>query len=117
MRTETLNEHRKLIRFPVNVKVIDEAAGETLGYTSNMHVEGMMLKSFSGIRADTEYRIILEYLRPDDEIVEIRLIARCLWCKPAEHPDFHHSGFYFTNLSEEQKDMIVTLIRMMTMKT
>lgn len=117
MKTTEGKETRKLVRFPVNVKVYDDANGESLGYTSNMHVEGMMLMSFAAVAVDTDYQVRLEYLGPDDEVVQIRLSARCLWCKHANNQDVYHSGFYFSDLSTEQRDQVIRLIEAMTARS
>jgi hypothetical protein len=117
MQTTEGKDTRRLVRFPVNVKVYDDANGNTLGYTSNMHVEGMMLMSFAAVVVDTEYRVRLEYLEPDDEIVQIRLSARCLWCKQANNQDVHHSGFYFSEIGVEQRDKVIRLIEAMTARS
>lgn len=116
MQTTEGKDTRRLARFPVNVKVYNDVSGGSLGYTSNMHVEGMMLMSFTAIEADTEYRVRLEYLGPDDEIVQIQLSARCLWCKQSDNQDVHHSGFYFTGIDMEQRDQVIHLIEAMTAK-
>ncbi|HLB31476.1 MAG TPA: PilZ domain-containing protein [Gammaproteobacteria bacterium] len=117
MQTTEGKDSRKLTRFPVNVKVYNDADGESLGYTSNMHVEGMMLMSFTVIEVDTEYRVRLETLGPDDEIVQIRLSARCLWCKQADNQDVYNSGFYFSELNMEQRGQVIHLIEAMATKS
>jgi hypothetical protein len=110
-------DNRRFKRFMVNVKVYDLETDNCMGYTANMHTQGMMLKSFEKIELHKKFSIKLEYIRLDDEVVEIHLTARSLWCKPGTNPDFYNNGFRFTDLSAGTIVKIENLIRMLEVKS
>jgi len=108
--TENFFDNRRLKRFIVNAKVYDRDSGEVLGYTGNMHTEGMKLISVDQVGVGTEFRVKLEYLDAADELTEIHLEAECLWNGPGPNDDFHSSGFRFLRITVEQIRAIERLI-------
>jgi len=105
-------ENRKLIRFIVNVKVFDLDTGECLGYSANMHTQGMKLASVEKkLPLSQQYKLKLEYMGVDDELVEIHLLAQSRWSQPGNNPDFCNYGFRFINTTLEQTRELEILIR------
>ena len=103
-------EDREYKRFVINVKVFDQATNECLGYSANMHSCGMMLSSEKLIPDGREFNILIRHLQDDDELIEIRLAARCMWSKSGNNPDFYLAGFQFINPSPKQVLAIDELI-------
>jgi hypothetical protein len=101
---------RKLKRIIVNAKVLIIDTGDCLGYTANMHTEGVMLSSVDPIPVSMQYNVKFEYLRPDDEIVEIPLTIYSLWAMISNNPDFHHTGFKIMNPVPKQNLAIEKLL-------
>lgn len=102
MTAKTQFEDREFKRFVINVKVFDQETNECLGYSANMHSEGMMLSSEKLITCGKEYNIMIRHLQDDDDLVEINLDARCLWSKSGNNPDFYMAGFQFIDPSPRQ---------------
>ena len=75
-----------------------------------MNSEGMMLSSEKLIPSGKEFNILVRHLEFDDEVVEISLVARCLWSRISNNPDFYIAGFQFTNPSPKQLLTIDELI-------
>ncbi len=95
MSLQALFENRKLKRFIISVKVFEKETGSILGYTENMHTEAMILTSEKQIPIEKEFRIKLEYVQDDNEIVEIPLVARSVWSKLSKNLDYYSTGFRF----------------------
>ena len=110
MSLQVLVENRKLKRFIISLKVIEKETGSILGYIANMHSEAMMLSSERRIPVDKEFSITLEYVQDDDELVEIQLIARSVWCNISKNLDYYRTGFRFIDPSPSQVKTIVFLI-------
>jgi len=102
MAAKTLTEDREYKRFIVNVKVFDLVTNECIGYSANMHSEGMMLMSEKQLPAGKKYKLVIRHYQVDDEQIEIPLVARCMWSKAGNNPDFYHAGFKFIDSSPKQ---------------
>ena len=86
--------------------------GECLGYTANMHTQGMKLTSVERkIPLSREFKLKLEYMGVDDELVEIHLSAESLWSEPGNNPDFCDYGFRFIKTALQQTRDLEILIR------
>ncbi len=83
--SRSTNRKRKLKRLIINVKVYDTDTVECIGYSANMHTQGMTLSSAEKIPVDKEYSIKIEHME-DDDAIEIPLHARCLWSKLGDNP-------------------------------
>lgn len=110
MEAEILIENRKLNRFIVNVKVYDMDTGDVMGYSANMHTRGMMLSTSTELPVDKEYNIKLEYMQLDEEMVEIPLRVRTIWCNAGNNPDFCYTGLLIIDSTPEQRSAIEELI-------
>lgn len=102
MIARTQKEDREYKRFVINVKVFDQATNECLGYSANMHSDGMMLMSEQQIPVNKDYKLVIRHHQDDDELIEIPLEARCVWSKNSNNPDFYHAGFQFIDINPKQ---------------
>lgn len=110
MEAELIIEKRRLKRFIVNVKILDQETNECIGYSANMHTEGMMVTSPGKIPLNTPLKIKLVHLQLDDEIIEIPLVIEGLWNMPGKNPDFYNTGFRIVNPDAEQVQAISRVI-------
>ena len=102
MAARTQTEDREFKRFIINVKVFDLETNECMGYSANMHSEGMMVMSEKQLSAGKNYNLIIRHYQEDDEQIEIPLAARCMWSKAGNNPDFFHAGFKFIDPSPKK---------------
>ena len=72
--------------------------------------EAMMLTSERQIPTEKEFRIKLEYVQDDDEVVEIQLVARSVWSKLSKPLDYYSTGFRFIDPTPSQVKIIEFLI-------
>jgi len=113
MEPELIIEKRKLHRFIVNVKILDDATRECLGYSANMHTEGLLITSTEPLPLHRILKIKLLHLQFDDEEIEIPLDVFGLWSKPGKNPDFYQNGFKIVNPGPEQTQAIEAVIKEM----
>lgn len=109
MKAEVLIENRKLKRLIINVKIYERKTGEFIGYSANMHVQGMMMSSTGIMPVGEEYLIQIKHME-DDEVIEIPLHMRCLWSSPGDNPDFFQSGYVFIEPKPAQTRAIENLL-------
>jgi hypothetical protein len=104
-------EKRKLIRFIINVRIVDRETEQRLGYSANMHTEGMLITSTQPLPLQQLLQIKLVHIRKDDTLVEIPLDVIGLWSGPSRNPDFLQTGCKFVNPGAEQVRAIESVIR------
>lgn len=110
MTAEVIIENRRLERFIVNVKVYKLDTGNVLGYTANMHTEGMMIKSADPIPLNEELDIKLEHLQFNDELIELPMRVIALWSSHDEDSDFIFTGFKIVDPTPTQRKTISNII-------
>lgn len=110
MQINAQRDDREYKRFVINVKVFDRDSGNCLGYSSNMHTGGMMLMSEEQISPGSKFRLIIKHIQQDDTVVEIPLVARCIWSNPGNNPDFYNAGLLFIDPGPKQILTIEELI-------
>ena len=110
MVAEVIIEKRKLRRFIVNVRILYRETGERLGYSANMHTEGLLITSTEPLPLQQLLKIKLVHLQFDDEEVEIPLDVMGLWSGPSKHPDFYQTGCRIINPGPEQVQAIAAVI-------
>jgi len=108
---ELIIEKRKLHRFILNVKILDRETGEHLGYSANMHTEGLLITSSEPIPVQQLLKIKLVHMQFDDEEVEIPLDVMGLWSGPGHHPDYYQTGCRIINPGPEQIKAITAVIK------
>ena len=59
---------------------------------------------------EKEFSIKLEYVQDNDELVEIQLIARSVWCNISKNLDYYSTGFRFIDPSPSQVKIIAFLL-------
>ncbi len=110
MEAELVIEKRKLKRFIVNVKILDSETDECIGYSANMHTEGMLITSPEQLPLNKLLRVKLVHIQFDDEVIEIPLVVTGLWSKAGNNPDFHNTGFKIVEATQEQIQAINAVI-------
>lgn len=110
MEAELLIEKRRLKRFIVNVKILDRETEQCIGYSANMHTEGMLITSPEQLPLNKLLKIKLVHIQCDDEVIEIPLDVTGLWSKPGNNPDFYSAGFKIIGPSPEQIQAINAVI-------
>ena len=115
MDTEELIESRRFERLIINVKIIEVSTETTLGYSANMHTEGLMIRSLMDIPIDKEFNVRIEHMQFDDEYVKIPLEIKCRWCSPDKNSDFFKAGFQIIDPTPSQRRGITGLIEELMM--
>jgi len=111
MALHKLTENRKLKRYSVRLKVFTQETGELLGYTSNLHTEGMKIMGEIPLPDEKEIQIWFGASKEDEEEKRISLTACIIWRNFSNTtPIFYYSGFRFVNPPEEALDSIQELI-------
>jgi hypothetical protein len=110
MESEVLIESRRLERFIINVKIIDADDESVLGYSANMHTEGLMIRSMRKIPSDKIINIRVEHMQFDDEFISIPLKVQSIWCYPDRKTDFFKVGFFIVDPTPSQRRAITGLI-------
>ena len=96
-----MDERRKLKRLRINLDVYDQASGSLLGYTSNLHAEGMMMVSENPFVIGKGYSIWLEIPDGDKDTKKIFLAACSRWCTSVKDPMLYYTGFRFVHPTPE----------------
>ena len=106
----TLEEKRELKRLIRYLNVIDQASGELIGYTGNIHYNGLMLITKSEIALHEEIAVLVEV--PGDEGVKtkIPLVIKGIWNQMNINPVFYNTGCRVVKPSQEAMREIDKLI-------
>ena len=94
--------HRPRKNTPHLVKVINEDTGRSVGRVVDITADGMMLVTKDKIIIGTDYnfRVILPVMVHHRS--DITLVARSVWKKPDNNPEYNRCGFKFIKLPAEE---------------
>ena len=111
MNKSKRDERRKLKRFSVRLKVYSQETNEVIGYTNNLHTEGMMMMSMTPLPKGKEIKIWFGTNNGDKEQEKIFLTVYRVWSSFTEDvPRLYCSGLHYDNPSYEALDKIQGLI-------
>ncbi len=111
MPLQKLSEYRKLKRYSARLKVFEQETGMLLGYTENLHTEGMKLMSKEPIPDKKEIQIFLGDSDADGKGEKILLSVFRIWSGFSDTvPRFYYSGLHFIDPSDEALDSIQAII-------
>jgi hypothetical protein len=90
--------------------VYDSKSGKIVGTLLNITLEGAMVLSEDKI--DTNNTMELHIKLPDNFVQKNELVftANTRWCGPDINPEFYDVGYQFANVSEEDGQIIQTII-------
>ena len=90
--------------------VYDSKSGKIVGTLLNITLEGAMVLSESRIDADNTMELHIKL--PENFVQKNELIftANSRWCGPDINPEFFDVGYQFANVSEEDGQIIQTII-------
>lgn len=90
--------------------VYDSKSGKIVGTLLNITLEGAMVLSESKIDADNTMELHIKL--PEDLVHKNELVftANSRWCGPDINPEFFDVGYQFANVSEEDGQIIQTII-------
>ena len=105
------NEKRRLKRFSARLKVYSQLNDELIGYSENLHVEGMMLVTKEPIQKNQELEIWFGATKEEKRLNRIFLSAYKVWESFTDDDErFYFSGLHFVAPPEETLDKIQTLL-------
>jgi hypothetical protein len=90
--------------------VYDSRSGKIVGTLLNITLEGAMVLSESQIDKDNTMELHIKL--PENFVQKNELIftANTRWCGPDINPEFFDVGYQFANVSEEDGQIIQTII-------
>lgn len=92
-------------------KVFDRNSNTPAGRLIDITTNGLMLMSESSFKQGDIFNLKMKL--PDDirQNTDIHFDVKCMWSKTADNKDFFDSGFSFVNISDENVEIISSLIR------
>ncbi len=113
-RKNLFQEVRKLKRFILYLNVIEQATGKLLGYTGNIHHQGLMLVSKHEIPLITDIPVLVQIPGEEGIESEIPLIINGIWNQLNRNPHFYNTGCQVVDPSSEVIDAINELAKEMS---
>lgn len=109
MKERRKQERKTLVAY---TQVFDLYGGNLLGYLGDLTASGAMIISEKPMKPDTEITLALELPEmPGIRAVRMSVSARVAWCQQDLSPQFYNIGFEFNDLSEEQKQLVASIIQ------
>lgn len=106
-----VNEKRRLKRFSARLKVYSQQTDGLIGYSGNLHTEGMMIISKDPIPKNQELQIWFGATKEEKRLNRIFISAYKAWESFTDNDErFYYSGLHFVAPSEETLDKIQTLL-------
>ena len=104
-------EKRRLKRFSARLKVYNQLTDELMGYSENLHHEGMMIITREPIQKNQELEIWFGTTKEDKRLNRIFVTAYKVWESFTENGErFYYSGLHFVMPSEDTQDRIQDLL-------
>jgi thymidylate synthase len=105
------NEKRRLKRFSARLKVYSQLTDFLIGYSENLHTEGMMIVSKKPIQKNQELNIWFGATKEEKRLNRIFVSAYKVWESFTDNDErFYYSGLHFVSPSEDTLDKIQSLI-------
>lgn len=109
MKERRKQERKTLVAY---TQVFDLYGGNLLGYLGDLTVSGAMIISEKPMKPDTEITLALELPEmPGIKAVRMSVSARVAWCQQDLSPQFFNIGFEFNDISEEQKQLVASIVQ------
>lgn len=106
-----IQEKRKLKRFSARLKVYSQLDDEIIGYSENLHTEGMMIITQTPIEKNKQLDIWFGATREEKRLRRIFISAYKVWESFTDNGErFYYSGLHFVPPSESTLDQIQSLI-------
>jgi len=106
-----VNEKRRLKRFSARLKVYSQLTDELIGYSENLHVNGMMIVTKYPIQKTEELQIWFGATKGEKRLNRIFVSAYKVWESFTDNGQrFYYSGLHFVPPSEETLDQIQSLL-------
>jgi len=113
-RKNLFQEGRKLKRFILYLNVIERTSGKLLGYTGNIHRQGLMLVSKYEVPLIVDIPVLVQVPGEEGIKSEIPLVINGIWNQINRNPHFYNTGCLVVNPSSEVIDAINELAKEMT---
>jgi hypothetical protein len=112
-RKNLFQEMRKLKRFILYLNIIERTSGKLLGYTGNIHHQGLMLVSKHEIPLIIDIPVLVQVPGEEGIKSEIPLIINGIWNQMNMNPHFYNTGCQIVDPSSEVIDAIDELAKEM----
>ena len=100
---------RKALRLYLEVTVVK--TGDVLGHAVDITEEGIMLTSEASIETGAEFDLQLVLPAEIEGRREIHFSARSLWSAKDRETDFYNTGFEFSRLPDQDRQIILQVIK------
>lgn len=105
------NEKRRLKRFSARLKVYSQLTDDLIGYSENLHIEGMMIVTREPIPKNQELQIWFGATKEEKRLNRIFVSAYKVWESFTDDDErFYYSGLHFVSPSEDVLDKIQSLL-------
>lgn len=106
-----VKEKRRLKRYSARLKVYSQITDELIGYSENLHHEGMMIITREPIQKNQELQIWFGATKDEKRLNRIFLCAYKVWESFTDNGErFYYSGLHFVTPTEDTLDKIQALI-------
>lgn len=104
-------EKRRLKRFSAKLKVYSQSDDKLLGYSENLHTEGMMIVTKTPLPKNKEIHIWFGASKEEKRLNRIFITAYIVWESMSTDGDrFYYSGLHFVAPDEKTLDRIQELL-------
>jgi thymidylate synthase len=104
-------EKRRLKRFSARLKVYSQTTDELIGYSENLHTEGMMIVTKEPMAKGQEIQIWFGATKEEKRLNRIFISAFKVWDSFSDNGErFYYSGLHFVAPTEETVDRIQSLL-------
>ncbi len=107
-----MQERRKYPRkdLVIFTNVYDPKYERIIGTLLNITPDGAMVLSLNKVDSDRETELHIKLPENFVQKQELILTAKSRWCAPDINPEFFDVGYQFTNVSEEDGQIILKII-------
>lgn len=106
------NERRRLPRLQLDLQVelVDQASGDTLGVLVNVHLEGFLMMGGLTLKPDHLYTVELRPITPVPSLEPVTLTMDCLWTRAMGQQDRVWAGCQIIDLAPEERQKLAAMI-------
>ncbi len=106
------SERRRLPRLQLDLQVelLDQASGDTLGVLVNVHLEGFLMMGGLTLKPDHLYTVQLRPISSVPTLEPVTLTMDCLWTRAMGQQDRVWAGCQIVDLSPDEKQKLALMI-------
>ena len=108
MNKQRKEERKKLLAF---TPVYDSHQNILLGYLGDLTLQGAMMVGEKPMEIDRQVSLGIDFPEtPEFPATRITIPARVAWCRQDKNPRYHHTGFEFREISQQNQKVIEAIL-------